>query len=59
MTGTAQGERLSYQTFGEEFLYLLLDPLGFLRVGAVGSSVWEWCAGYEVDALLFDTVLPI
>ena len=39
-------------TFHEEILYLSVDFLGVVEVGAVGGTVWKWCAGDEVDPML-------
>ena len=39
--------------FGEEILNLAVDLLGLFRVGAVGGTVWERSAGYEVDAVFY------
>ena len=35
-----------------EMLYLPLYLFGFFGVDSVGSLVWKWCSGYEVDAVL-------
>ena len=39
-------------TFHEEILYLPVDFLGVVGVGAVCVAVRKWCAGYEVDPVL-------
>ena len=55
ITGTALGLVLTDQTFGDKFVDLSFYLLRLFRVRAVRVVVWKWCAGYEVDAVLYST----
>ena len=41
-----------YMAVVDELLYLPLDLLSFFGVDAVGSLVWKWRSGDEVNAVL-------